>query len=226
MRAADRWGRQLLVIAPALLLAHKPVRAEVTLNDPRSRAGYVALLLINEAPFPGERHYVSVADSKASMLQILWVLHNRVSRPPAGYSEDTIAMVTSSDVIDAIVAGGRHGQVEGFYRAADGTPQAVPRVHQRLNRLLEIANSGPPGKFAELLDYAKHLGEAYFASGPDDPNLFATLRRINSVKVTGSAYSWMTDEAHVAPGGTYVRIPDADRGGLGGNRFFTLRARR
>jgi hypothetical protein len=41
--------------------------------------------------------------------------------------------------------------------------------------------------------------------------------------VTGRAYSWMTDRGCYNPGGNFVRIPDAEQGSLGGNRFFTLR---
>jgi hypothetical protein len=32
----------------------------------------------------------------------------------------------------------------------------------------------------------------------------------------------MTDTGEFHPGGRFVRIPDEDHGGLGGNRFFTL----
>jgi hypothetical protein len=195
----------------------------VTLQDPASREGYVAMLLINEVPFPGEGHYVSVADSKAGMLQILWVLHHRLIPPPRGYTQRQIAMVTTKDIIDIITAGGVRGQVDGFYRAEDGTPTTTARVQERLAYLTRVANKGAPGKFADLIGYAKRLGEAYFSTGPDGANLFAELREIDGVKVTGSAYSWMTDEARFSPGGNYVRIPDANRGGLGGNRFFTLR---
>jgi hypothetical protein len=195
----------------------------VTLNDPESREGYVTMLLINEVPFPGEGRYVSVADSKLAMLQILWVLHNRLNPPPRGYTQRQIAMVTTTDIIDIMAAGAVRGQVDGFYRAADGTPTTTPRVQERLAYLMRTANSGSPGKFADLISYAKHLGEAYFSSGPDGANLFAELRKIEEITVTGSAYSWMTDEAWFAPGGNYVCIPDAHRGGLGGNRFFTLR---
>jgi len=194
----------------------------VTLNDPSSREGYVTMLLINEVPFPGEGRYVSVADTKAGMLQILWVLHNRLNPPPRGYTQKQIAMVTTKDVIDIITAGGVRGQVDGFY-SEKGAPVTTPRVQERLAHLMKVANKGTPGKFADLINYAKRLGEAYFSSGPDGANLFAELRQIDGIQVTGSAYSWMTDEARFAPGGNYVRVPDDHRGGLGGNRFFTLR---
>ena len=213
----------VLTVSAGLLQFAATGRAAVTLPDPVTPEGFVSLLLINEVPFPGEGRYISVADSKAGMLQILWVLHHRVTPPPRGYLLQHISTVRSTNMIDVIGAGGVRGQVDGFYRDADGTPATTPRVKERLNHLLRIANSGPPGKFAELISYAKHLGVAYFKSGPDGLDYYAELRRIGSVSVTGGAYSWMTDEARFAPGGNYVRIPDASRGGLGGNRFFTLR---
>ena len=45
------------------------------LDRPDATAGYLARLLINEVPFPGERSYESEANSQAAMLEILWVLH-------------------------------------------------------------------------------------------------------------------------------------------------------
>ena len=218
------WARLALLVA--LLLTTSNLPAAITLNDPVSREGYVTMLLINEVPFPGEGRYISVADSKAGMLQILWVLHNRLAPPPKGYTQRQIAMVSTKDIIDIMGAGGVRGQVDGFYRAADGTPSTTDRVQERLANLMRMANTGSPGKFADLISYAKKLGEAYFSDGPDGANLFAELRKIDGINVTGSAYSWMTDEARFAPGGNYVRIPDSYRGGLGGNRFFTLRVLR
>ena len=212
---------RLATMACAVALA-APAQ-NVTLNDPSSREGYVTMLLINEVPFPGEGRYVSVADTKAGMLQILWVLHNRLNPPPRGYTQKQIAMVTTKDVIDIITAGGVRGQVDGFYRGENGAPTTTERVQERLAHLMRVANKGAPGKFADLINYAKRLGEAYFSSGPDGANLFAELRQIDGIQVTGSAYSWMTDEARFAPDGNYVRVPDEHRGGLGGNRFFTLR---
>ncbi len=215
---------RLVTMACAVALAipaqSKPT---VTLNDPRSREGYVTMLLINEVPFPGEGRYVSVADTKAGMLQILWVLHHRLQPPPRGYTQRQIAMVTTTDIIDVMTAGGVRGQVDGFYSGEDGAPTTTERVQERLAHLMRVANKGTPGKFADLIGYAKHLGEAYFSSGPDGEDLFAKLREIDGIDVTGCAYSWMTDEARFAPGGNYVRVPDANRGGLGGNRFFTLK---
>ena len=49
------------------------------------------------------------------------------------------------------------------------------------------------------------------------------FRSVNQIAVTGRAYSWMTGQDYYNPGGNFVRIPDAQQGLLGGNRFFTLR---
>jgi len=122
-----------------------------------------------------------------------------------------------------MAAGGVRGQVDGFYRAADGTPTTTKRVQERAAYLTRIANTGKPGKFADLMSYAIALGKAYFSDGPDGKNLYAQLEWISRTRVTGSAFSWMTDEARFSPGGNYVRIPDSLQGDFGGNRFFTLR---
>lgn len=213
-----------LLCGLALLLGVSSLlSAKVTLNDPTSRAGYISLLLINEAPFPGEHAYLSVNDTKTGMLQILWVLHNRIERIPRGYQQSHIATVTTNDIIDVMTAGGQRGQVDGFYRDPRGIPTAVTRVHERVAYLTRVANTGSPGKFATLLNYAKSLGEAYANAGPNGPDIFRELRWVNRTRATGSAFSWMTDSPHYSPGGNFLRIPESDNGALAGNRFFTLK---
>jgi hypothetical protein len=194
----------------------------VELDPPSTPSGYVALLLINEAPFPGERGYLSEKDTKAAMLSVLWVLHCRVSAIPPGYTQRQVAAVQTRSVIDVMTAGGVKGQVDGFYRGPDGNPVAVPRVHERVAYLIGLANRGQPGKTARLLVYARDLGRQYFQTGPVGEDLFADLRKIGSKAVTGHAYAWMTDARGCDPGGTFVRVPDAEQGELGGNRFYTL----
>ena len=197
--------------------------AAVKLDSPDSDAGYIALLLINETPFPGEHMWVSEADTKAAMLQILHVLDCRAHNIPTGYRRQHVASTDSADIIDIMTAGGEHGQVDGFYRDSRGRPRTVPRVTERVNYLLRIAGDGKPGKFARLLNHAKGLARAYRQGGIEQADRFAGISRIGNTPVTGRAYSWMTDKNHYAPGGDFVRIPDSLRGGLGGNRFFTLR---
>ena len=200
--------------------------ASVELDPPSTPQGFVSLLLINEAPFPGERGYRSEEDSKAAMLAVLWVLHCRATSIPAGYTQKQIAAVESRNVVDIMTAGGIRGQVDGFYRDTSGKLVAVPRVHERVNALVRMANQGEPGKMARLLDYARNLGRQYFDKGPAGRDLFAELRRVGSMPVTGHGYAWMTDMRGFDPGGDFVRIPDANQGALGGNRFFTLEKRK
>ncbi|MDZ4829199.1 MAG: hypothetical protein SGJ09_03255 [Phycisphaerae bacterium] len=60
---------------------------EVALAPSDTVAGYIALLLINGAPFFGKKPWVSEADTKATMLSILWVLDNRLESIPPGYTQ-------------------------------------------------------------------------------------------------------------------------------------------
>ena len=180
------------------------------------------MLLINEAAFPGERGFQSEEDSKAAMLAVLWVLHCRRAIIPHGYTQNEIADVESGNVIDVITAGGVKGQVDGFYKNSDGQFVALPRVHERVKHLTLLANQGEPGRMARLLLYARDLGRQYFRAGPAGPDIFLKLRRVGSVNVTGRGYAWMTDVRGFDPGGSFVSIPERNRGSLGGNRFYTL----
>jgi hypothetical protein len=196
----------------------------VQFGRPDTTAGYLARLLVNETPFPGERAYESEADTKGAMLQVLWVLHCRLHFIPKGYTQQQVAGVRSRDIIDVIAGTGGRRQCEGFYRNAAGQFVTEPRVEERLNNLLQIANSGgKPGRFATLLNYAQGLARAYVKEGIEGADRFAGLKHVGSVAVTGRAYSWMTDVDSYHPGGNFVNIPSAEEGSLGGNRFFTLR---
>ncbi len=187
-------------------------------------AGYISSLLINESPFPGERGYVSEEDTKAAMLAILWVLHGRLCAVPAPYTQWQVAGIKTNRILDIITGDGDHRQCEGFFRNSSGIPVTTPRVQERLQYLSAIANKGTqPGRFARLLNFAQGLSTAYVESGITGADRFALLRKIGPVEVTGGAFSWMTDKDYYKPGGNFVRIPDADSGALGGNRFFTLR---
>ena len=211
------------VVAAGLAGAGRASSDPVALAAPERVDGYIARLLINEVPFPGERAWISEADTQGAMLAILWVLHSRIEHVPAGYRQSDIAAVRTDDIIDVITAGGVHGQVDGFYRNKAGDFVAVSRVHERVDYLLSIAGKGKPGRFARLLNHAQGLASAYVESGIEGADRYARLRSIGGVPVTGRAYSWMTDKDYYDPGGNFVRIPDEDQGALGGNRFFTLR---
>ncbi len=211
---------------PLLFLAAALSAGNVDLKPKNTDSGYLARLLINETPFPGEKGWVSVADSEATMSSILWVLNSRIRYVPRGYRQKELTTVPkTSNVFDVITAGGVHGQVEGFYRDHSGNLATVPRVEKRVEYLSKIGNSGPPGKFATLLNYAQKLADSYLATDIFTRDLFVDLQLISATAVTGRAYGWMTDAHHYNPGGDYVRIPDSDRGSLGGNRFFTLKKR-
>lgn len=187
-------------------------------------SGYLARLLINETAFPGERGFLSEADSKGSMLAVLWVLHGRIQHIPAGYRQVQIAGVRSANIIDVITGGGGKRQCEGFYLNAAGQYVTAPRVEERVDNLLSIANrGGKPGRFAGLLNYAQGLSRAYLKDGIEGADRFAGLKRVGNTEVTGRAYSWMTDVGSYHPGGNFVAIPSAQDGSLAGNRFFTLR---
>ena len=102
----------------------------------------------------------------------------------------------------------------------------VPRVPKRIAYLSKIAGTGKPGKFARLLNYGQGLADAYFKYGINEADRYARLEFVGSVKVTGRAYSWMTDRDYYHPGGDFVKIPDKNHGSLGGNRFSTLKKRK
>ncbi len=210
------------ILIPAVQVCAAPF---AELKPPTSEPGYLARLLINEAPFPGEQGYVSVEDTKAAMSQILWVVHSRIHHIPDGYRQEHIASIRTDDIFDIITAGGEKGQCDGFYRDPAGNLAAVPRVEERVRYLLSIANSGgKPGKFAGLLNYAQGLAEAYLKGGMSEADKFAGIRRVQNIQVTGRGYSWMTDRDYYSPGGRFIKIPNDQNGSLGGNRFFTLEA--
>ena len=196
--------------------------AEFVRMEPSSSSpGYLARLLINESPFPGERGYVSEEDTKATMLSILWVLHSRANLIPPGYAQEEIASIRSRDILEVITA---KNQCEGFSRDASGKAVCAPRVEARIQNLLRIANGGgKPGRFANLLNFGQGLASAYLKGGVPGADRFAGLTLVNRIPVTGRAYSWMTGMDCYHPGGNFVKIPDAQQGMLGGNRFFTLR---
>jgi hypothetical protein len=204
------------------LLLGAALAGAVELPGPEDPQGFVARLLINEVPFPGERGYRSEVDSKAAMEQVAWVLLSRLSHVPAGYSQPQVASVRARNLLDVITAGGVHGQVDGFYRDGQGRLRTVPRVEERLRYLQSIAGQGQPGRFARLLAHGRDLARWSLGGEGIAEDRFRTLHRIREKPVTGRAFSWMTDEHYYHPGGAFVRIPDGRQGSLGGNRFFTL----
>jgi hypothetical protein len=188
-----------------------------------SEAGYLATLLVNETAFPGERGYVSEANSKQAMDNVLLVLDARMRFVPSPYKRIQLAQTSSAKLLDVMTAGGVHGQVEGFYRGTDGAAVVMPRIQKRLGYLFNIGNDGAPGRFARLLNYASRISTDYIASLERPENLYLHLRVVHGTAVTGRAYSWMTDRRYYHSGGNFVRIPNDLNGSLSGNRFFTLK---
>lgn len=214
---------KLIIFALMILSLHGYGQNQkfVELESPETSSGYLAYLLINEVPFPGEYSYVSVADSKAAMMQILWVIHCRMSIIPKGYAQEYLANTKSKNVMDIITA---DGQCDGFFKDENGRPAFEPRVEERIKYLTAIANKGSkPGKFAELLNYAKMIARNYVRNEMPGKDNYAKLKYINKEAVTGRAYSWMTNKDYFNPGGNFISIPDSMNGALGGNRFYTLK---
>ena len=188
-----------------------------------SEAGYLGALLVNEVAFPGERGYVSEANTKRAMENILLVLDARIRHVPEPYERVHIAQTSSARLLDVMTAGGVHGQIEGFYRDASGAAVVSSRIEKRLSYLFKIANDGAPGCFARLLNHASALSSGYIAHLHEPQNLYLHLRSVHGIPVTGRAYSWMTDRHYFHSGGNFVRIPNDLNGSLSGNRFFTLK---
>ncbi len=211
------------VVCAVPAMAEESADRPAALKPANTKSGYLALILINETPFPGEHKWISEQDTRGAMLAILWVLHARIEHIPDGYSQEQIATVRTKDIIDVMTAGGEKGQCDGFYRDANGRFVAVKRVHERVDNLLRISAKGKPGRFARLINYAQGLADAYFEDGVQGADRYAGIERVGGTPVTGRAYSWMTDKDCYHPGGNFVRIPDSENGILGGNRYFTLR---
>lgn len=207
----------------ALSLGWGLLAQNVRLAPASTPEGYVARLLINEVPFPGDPLYRSEEDCRRGMEEIVWVLNNRLRHIPPGYSQQEVANTRAANLIEVITA---PGQVEGFHRDGQGRFVAVPRVHRRVDYLVRIANDGQPGRIAALLNHAAQLAAAALAGGPDSPDLFLELRRVGSTGVTGRAYAWMTANLPDHPGGHFVAVPREREGRIAGNQFYTLTERR
>jgi hypothetical protein len=221
MSGMSKGSKRGLGICLAAVLLCAASAQFVKLEPASTTSGYLARLLINETPFPGEKGYLSEEDTKAAMLSILWVLHSRMNYIPSGYTPEQVGAIRSQNIIDVITA---KNQCEGFFKDKAGKPAAAKRVGERIDNLTRIANSGDkPGRFANLLNYGQGLASAYVKDGIQGADQFAGLTVVNKTAVTGRAYSWMTDRDYYKPGGNFVAIPDSQEGSLGGNRFFTLR---
>ena len=182
---------------------------------------YLAALLINEVPFPGEPAFKNAADSKAAMEAIVWTIHSRRAPLPTGYTRRQVAATPSTNLIDILTAA---NQMEGFFKTDDDRHAFAPRVKERVDYLNLLGQRDDTPTITELLDYAYAIAHGYVEGNAlpfADP--FAGLTHLSPDDVTGSPYGWMTDDPAFHPGGNFIRIPDDFGGSLGGNRFFTLR---
>ena len=221
-KICNKWFSFCFALILFLLIQPYNTFAAVKLPPASTTDGFITLLLINEAPFPGEKSYKSEEDTKLAMLSILVVLDNRLKHIPPGYKQKHIATVRTKNIVEIITAGGERGQVDGFYLHSSRKLVTVPRVTRRVNNLLNIAAKGKPGRFARLLNYAASVSRDYL-KGKSIKDMYVNLTVVPPHKVTGRAYSWMTDSVSFHPGGKYITIPDKNKGSLGGNRFFTLK---
>src|SRR5436853_1274273 len=101
IRVSERTALIWIIIAAVAMMTSN-LRAQsdpifVRMEPVNTPAGYLARLLINEVPFPGERAYISETESQGSMLQILWVLHGRLRLIPPGYRQEHLAGVRADD---------------------------------------------------------------------------------------------------------------------------------
>ncbi len=214
----------LLIMAFLMCAAVSHAAVYAQLDSASTVSGYLARLLINEVPFPGERGFISETATKEAMVQILWVLHSRIHFIPKGYTQQQVAGIRSQNIIDVITGTEDRRQCEGFYRNSSGQFVTDARVEERIDYLLSIANKGnKPGRFSSLLNFGQGLARAYVESGIEEADRFADIKWVKGIEVSGRAYSWMTDVNNYHPGGNFVSIPNDMEGSLGGNRFFTLR---
>ena len=75
---------KILETAMVFLLSCSFAQARDLLTPINTKSGYVARLLINEVPFPGESGWVSESDTKGAMLSILHVLDSRIQQGRIG----------------------------------------------------------------------------------------------------------------------------------------------
>lgn len=189
-----------------------------------SPSRYLAALLINEVPFPGEPRFKNAEDTRAAMQAILWVIECRRAQVPQGYTRHQVAATASTNLIDLITA---VNQMQGFYKTAQERHTFDARVGERIAYLELLAKRRNTPTITELLAYARELAEAYaVALALPFEKPFHSLSNLppETPSVTGSPYGWMTDAPEFHPGGNFVRIPDECGGTLGGNRFYTLRS--
>ena len=154
-----------------LLLAGSPHLARVTLlapsppldspapppaTSPGSSSG--------ETPFPGEtRFHVSEEETPPRHApDPSGFLHGRIHLVPLRYTQQQIASVHTDDILEVITGGGGLAGARASPTRMPPVAPSPPRVEQRINFLLGIANRGsaPSSRFARLLNFAQNLARA------------------------------------------------------------------
>jgi hypothetical protein len=156
--------------------------AEIAVED------YLAALLINEVPFPGEPAFKSADDSKAAMRAILWTIQCRRAEIPEGYTRQQIAATSSTNLVDIITA---FNQMDGFFKTRTDRHTFAPRVAERITYLRLLGQRDDTPTISELLDFA-HSNALHYAAGNPllHPNPFVALTNLppDAIEVTGSPY--------------------------------------
>lgn len=185
--------------------------SNVTLPPITSEDGVIARLMLSEVKNPGYSSY-NADDSKKSMRVIKKVLENRLTKPGlfnASGATNEIDIITASN------------QFAGFSKDSSGNVVISSDVQQRIDSIMTIANSGPPGQYATLVQNA--IDVANKTTSSLDP--FKDISSINGQNVEGDVYGFRT-VGFSHPGGSFVAIPNNDGqatdGVFNGQQYYTL----
>ena len=88
-------------------------------------------------------------------------------------------------------------------------------MQQRIDRIIEIANTGRPGKYAAFVQMAIDV------AGAPVSDQFRDITSIDGKEVIGGSYGWRTAGSS-SPGGRFVAIPKNLGGVIAGNQYYTL----
>jgi hypothetical protein len=164
-------------------------------------------MLLAECKTPGYADY-DEANAYWAMLAMKAVVHNRLSTSPARFNAPG-----AQRYADIIVA---PGQWSGFSRGPQGQVVVDPDTARHVDELVSRANDGAPGPTYRFVRNALYVTYAPV----QDP--FARLSWLDGGPVLRGAFGWRRDgSGH--PGGSFVAIPRAEGGVMGGAQFYALR---
>lgn len=186
--------------------------SNVTLPPITTEEGVIARLMLAEVKNPGYSSSYSADESKKSMRVIKKVLENRLTKPGLFNASG------ATNEIDIITA---PNQFAGFSKDSSGNVVISSDVQQRIDNIMAIANSGPPGPYANFVQNAIDVADETTPSL--DP--FKDISNINGQSVEGDVYGFRT-EGSSHPGGSFVAIPNNDGqatdGVFNGQQYYTL----